>query len=283
MKNPLPNPANPLFNSEEIGGISRWFALLGRATLILVAVVFPAPLQVLADFSSDELTRLENTTDRWIELKRRSVEARAQWESEREVLVRTKRLLEAEQGSLVEQIDSHKVARDLFENNIERVAGDLQRFTDAHQVIESRFAEFDLRTRLLLDRLPDPLKTTIRPMLNRSVQNEDSEVDELANHVQNLIALLSMIDHFANTLTLTHTLRRSTEGQEFDVTVLYWGLAFAFAADARGERGWFVSPGEDGWVWEDRRDKAAAFKDLIDVFEKRRQPDLVTLPVRMQK
>ncbi len=227
---------------------------------------------------SDVLDRIESNTDRWMETQRRITEARSRWNEERELLRHSVSVLEHEQESLRERVEGYKFAESLYENTRQNVSEALNEHQSSNAQIEANLNQFEGRVRQLVRRLPSPLRESLESQRRILETGQTSNDAKISNRSQNLISILSKIDQFSNNLTLTHRVRTADDGGDFDVRILYWGLAFAYACDAQGERGWILRPTEEGWEWMDRHDKSADIKAVIDVYEKRREPDLIALP-----
>ncbi len=228
------------------------------------------------------LARLEENTGRWIELQRRLAEEKNRWESEHLLLNHRLTVLTEEQASLQQNFDSYKLANELFEKSRNRVLDNIGVLKAAGKKVELRLVDFEKRMLALAASLPDPLGQTIGPLLRQIESRHGDDERSIADRAQTLVAVISAVNEFANSLNLTHTVRTlADDGSEFDVKVLYWGLAFAYATNRPGTRAWFLRPGPQGWSWEDRSELAPRFKAVIDVYEKQIQPELVTLPAEL--
>ena len=232
------------------------------------------------------LTDVQNNTDQWIELERRIADEQNQWETDREILSSRLAALQEEQASLRQNIESFAVANQLFDANRVRLEDELSLHRTANEALEERLAELESRIQTLRDVLPDPLLEELAPLLRRldpaPQGQEEEEKRSAADRAQSVTAILAAISRFGNSINLTHTIRPSAlGGPEKDIRVLYWGLSFAFASDVNGSEAWFLRPSPGGWTWEDRSDQALRFKALVDIYEKQKEPELVTVPVRL--
>jgi len=232
----------------------------------------------------DTIRRIEDNTDRWIELQRRISDEQNQWETEQEMITSRLAVLRKEQDLLRENLDSYRLANELYEKNRLNVFRELDELLEASETVGKRLIEFESRVLTMAGSLPAQLRENLDPLFRQidGAGKEQEEERSIADRSQTLIAVMSAIAQFGNTVNLTHTVRSSPlDGREFDVKVLYWGLAFAYAADAPGKRAWLLLPTADGWIWEDRSDQAKRFKALIDIYGKQREPELVTLPAEL--
>ncbi len=233
---------------------------------------------VLAQSNGDVFDEIGEDTDRWIELQSKVAKENALWKSEKEVLANSIRVLESEKEALEKSLESNKLASSLYSNNETLVSGRIESQLEALDVVEKELIFYEENVKALVAKLPAPIKKDVEPLVLKLAAEVDDQPASVASRMQSLISILTMIDHFNNSLTLTHEIRRNEEGGSFDTRVLYWGLSMGFAADATASRAWLLSPGDDGWVWSDAHDKADAVMSLIDIYENDRKPGLVTLP-----
>ena len=251
----------------------------GRNLLFLLACLQGAVLSA----ADDRLSQVEKTMDRWVELEQRVAVEENAWGSERELLVNTAAALTKEQASLSRNLASFELASRLYENNLKGVTAEIDRIKVANDKFSVDLGLLEKQVRDLGPSLPEPLMKHVNPLLANTGKGEGDEERSMAERSQNLMAILSAISQFANSLTLTHSLRTSdSDGSRFDVEVLYWGLAIGFATDAAGSRGWILRPGESGWTWEEFPDGGPDIKTLIGVYKKQREPVLVTLPASIR-
>jgi len=237
-------------------------------------------LHVIAD---DRITNLESTADQWIDLEINASKERSAWKSERVLLESTIRSLEMEQAFLNEEVASNQLAADLYTKNFENVATAISDKKSALDTLKERLQAYEARLKLLLPRLPEPLSRDIRPLVGKLGEKIDDHPVSVASRVQNVVTILTTIDQFNNSLTVTHQIRKTPDGGEFDTQVIYWGLAFGFAVDALGERSWRLSASDNGWRWEEDNEIATELVALIDIYERNREPELLTLPVSLAK
>lgn len=259
-------------------------AVVSASLIVILYPVLLGPAKSnLYGASNDILTSVENNTDRWIELQQRVANEQDEWELDREVLTNRRAMMEEEQASLRENIESYALANRLYESTRIKLDHEFTIMAEANEAMDERLENLELRVMALAQSLPDPLRNDLDPIL-RAMRGNPGDPDErsVASRAQSLTAVIATVAQFGNTINLSHTLRPLPDGdREIDVKVLYWGLSFGYATDATGERAWLLRPSPDGWSWEDRPDQAARFKALIDIYEKQMEPELITVPVQM--
>ena len=133
----------------------------------------------------------------------------------------------------------------------------------------------------LSKRLPSPLSDKIAPFIAKIPTAETSTVAPLPNRLQNVVAIMTLVDEFNNDLHLTHTIKELDNGEVIDVRVLYWGLGAAYAINGSGDRAWTLKPSDEAWLWNAADQDAIAIKKLFDVYDKTLEPTLVGLPIQL--
>lgn len=233
----------------------------------------------------DPFGNVEADTDRWIELRSRIATTTSQWSNEKALLESTTRLLETEQTTLRDNLESNRAASDIMVNNRDRMAALLAEHRDGLDSLDEPLRAIEASIRSLEHRLPDPLRLEIRSSLARlEAAASDSENGQtaIATRAQSVVAILTAIDRFSNSLTVTRQPQPSPDGGEVSVRVLYWGLAAAYGLDEANQRAWIIGPGSDGWVWEERNEAFDTIANLIASYESDVQdPELVLVPARL--
>jgi hypothetical protein len=67
------------------------------------------------------------------------------------------------------------------------------------------------------------------------------------------------------------------------VTTVYLGLSQGYYVDATRKFAGVLTPGADGWVTTDRNDLAPLIGDVLDLYNKQKQPpQFVKIPVEIK-
>jgi hypothetical protein len=227
--------------------------------------------------TDDDAAQLKNQADRWFDLEKRAADERNEWRTQKEVLTASIDVLKKEQASLQSKVEANELSAGLFAKRIETARTELAAHEAAHETLAAGCTTMERRLRALFPRLPEPLQQKIQPMLNK-LERPPAPLN-ISERTQALVAALTAVDLFNNSLTLTHHLRKNAAGDALDVKVLYWGLAMGYGVDADGTHAWLLTPGDQGWQWQEAPEHSPAIRTLVGIYEKRDNPVLVTLPV----
>lgn len=232
---------------------------------------------LFAETNGELIDKIEDDTDRWIDLQGALAKENARWKSEKALLENSIKILNTEKSIIEKSLESNRLASELYVNNEASLRKRTAEQEQALEVAGNALSEYQEKVNTIIGRLPDPIRGEVESLALKLSPNGDEQPASVAGRMQSLISILTMIDQFNNSLTLTHQIREGSNGDAFDTRVLYWGLSIGFAVDARGELAWRLVPDTDGWLWEDASDEAASIKELLDVYEKDRRPSLVSL------
>lgn len=234
-------------------------------------------------WAGEELKTLKANTDRWIEVQSRLAREASAWELEKEVLRQSILTLETSRETIRAGAEFHAgEARRLEKDNAsaqERLAA-----MEATQAgLREKIEVFEGRVLALARRLPPPLRDRLQPFLAKVGTGRRDATGNLPVRLQNVVAILTLIDEFNGELNLSHAIREMENGEVVEVRMLFWGLGAGYAMDKTGSRAWVLAPGEDDWEWRPAGEHAAAIGQLFAVYDKRVDPMLVAAPFALEE
>jgi len=100
----------------------------------------------------------------------------------------------------------------------------------------------------------------------------------LGERAQILIAAFTRVEEFNRSVTIDYVSRELADGRDVMVSVLYWGLARAYAVDPQGTIAWELKPGPEGWVWHERPEYIQQIHELVQIHEQTRPPSIQSVP-----
>ena len=234
-----------------------------------------------ASQANETIDKIEADTDRWIEIQSQLAKEKSLWKTDKELLQGSIEVLTTRNDALQQNLESNQTASGLFTSNYEKLSNAIAENEAGIEFLETKLPALEAKLQAIALRLPSPLRTEVEGQLQK-LSNEDSVLTATAStRVQSLVAVLTAIDQFNNSLTLSHEIRPSGDGGEIDVTILYWGLSAGYAAAGNGEKAWTLSPGPDSWVWTES-ELGIEINMLIERYESRENPVLVSLPTSIK-
>jgi len=250
---------------------------------IPLIVVYLVTVLCVAVADTDTADAWKTKTNEWLKLEQRLAADSRDWLSEKETLEASRTVLEHEQAKLKERLESNELAGALFRKRRMELEAELATQKEAKGQLNEGLDEIEARLGQLYTLWPPPLQERISPLVARLRAGTEDNPVTVSERTQTVISILSAIDQFNNTVTLTHHLRPNEGGGEVDVQVLYWGLAMGYGVDAARNRAWTLNPSDDGWVWSELAGAGPRVRELLEIYERTRSPALVQLPARLQE
>jgi len=232
-------------------------------------------LGVAVSALSDDYERLESATKRWLDLEQRIAEERNAWKSQREVLSQSVKVLEANIDELTEGLENLKLSAKLRSNEF---ANNEQTYESQETARVYYASKLDEMTELFL-RFRASAPEYLEDEMNTAQEKlELADPVALGERAQILIAAFTRVEEFNRSVTIDYVSRKLADGRDVMVSVLYWGLARAYAVDPQGTIAWELKPGPEGWVWHERIDYIPQIHELVQIYEQTRPPSIQSVP-----
>ena len=232
-------------------------------------------LGVAVSALGDDYERLESATKRWLNLEQRIAEERSAWKSQKEVLSQSVKVLEASIDELTEGLENLKVSVEMrsseFANN--------EQTYENQEVTRAYYAgKLDEITELFV-RFGASAPEYLEDEMNTAQEKlEMADPIALGERAQILIAAFTRVEEFNRSVTIDYVSRKLADGRDVMVSVLYWGLARAYAVDPQGTIAWELKPGPEGWVWYERPEYIKQIHELVQIHEQTRPPSIQSVP-----
>lgn len=252
-------------------------------TLRLALIIITLPISSLTNTqaTAQELDALKDATERWIQTRTLISKERSEWNSEKELINGSIDTLESTRNNLEENVGILEIQSSSLRSQIEEAERKVTSYNTTNQLIIEKVSVYEKRILSISERLPDPLKEELAPLL-RNIPRQESATTPIPNRLQNVVAIATIIDEFNNNLRLTHTIKTLDDGNVIEVRVLYWGLAGAYASSTDGNNAWIISPAAGNWNWTAAGKDTLSIKQLFDVYDKTIDPTLVKIPFSFQ-
>lgn len=223
------------------------------------ALVLPVFAQEAAVSPTDEL---RSSVREWVETMRKIQQEENDWSRDQEVLQNYKEGLETEIATLKEQIASAKTRKEGGDQqSLDKVA-EKDRYVAAEDELKRqiRLMEESLAAKIPL--FPEPLRKT--PKITQGIESlqrnlllpADGQTEDVSKRLANVTELLAEVEKFQQGVHVFPELRKDSQGHEFNMQVVYFGLALAYAVNEDGSFALAGRAGADGWKFQERNDLA---------------------------
>lgn len=213
---------------------------------------------------------LKVTISEWAETMRQIQEEENEWTRDQEVLVNYREGLEKEIESLKASISDAKTKKDGSDAESLKQTQERDRYAAAKDELSVMVRAMEEKMIKKLPLIPNPLRAEAKVAqaiedLERDIKLPEDKRDEgVSKRLLNLLNLTAEIEKFQQTVVLRQELHSDSNGKEYNMQVVYFGLAIAYAVNEGGTLALIGQPTEkDGWKFEERSDLADEITGLI--------------------
>ena len=220
--------------------------------------------------------------EQWVQTRQLISRTRADWDSEKEMLLQSKALYERELAGVADQMSKVSTNFTQVERDREAAEKELKESNEALEGARGLVSRMEERVRELLPRLPAPLVDTMQPLLARLPENSADTRMTATERAQTVVGLLNEIDKWNNAVSIVPEKRRDGQGAEVSVETVYVGLGAAYFVNQTGEFAGLGRPGPRGWDWMVDTSLARPVREVVRIYRGERTATFIPLPVTLQ-
>jgi len=225
----------------------------------------------------DPIEDVQSLALQWTSLERQRNVLESDWRSEQPALEQQLALLERERVELSEFLDQTATAQDEVEERrlelLERQSALEQQQSSLERALEAAV----LRVQSFHRQLPPPMASA----WDVRMLELEAEFLTTSERLQVLLEMLGDLDDFNRRVSLHEETMTLGDGEEHLVSEVYLGLAQGWYVSANRSYAGVGRPGANGWEWR-ASDEAEAVDRVIAILERRRNVELVALPVELR-
>ena len=250
--------------------------------IFALIVALPATAQQSAITPTEEL---RTSVREWVETMRKIQQEENDWSRDQQVLQNYKEGLDREIADLKQQIADARNRKEGADSESLDQSAERDRLAAAKEELSAvvRRLEESLSERLSV--FPAPLLA--EPKVAQGVEDlnqalalpENKRNEGVSKRLMNVINLLTEAEKFQQTVHLRPELHKNADGREFNMQVIYFGLACAFAVNEDGSFSLAGRPAADGWKFQERKDLASDIQKLIAATTGDADAAFINLPI----
>ncbi len=217
----------------------------------------------------------------WVQTERLITEEKNTWKVEKQRMQDLLNIYQKELTLLNEEIEKAGASAELADDRKGELESELKAYRDAQRLLIDSLTNMLPRTRNLIKRLPDPLQKELSTDID--LLSSPDAMEKPRDVLKSILNVLTSAGRFNRSVTVAEQTRELGSGEKMTLNVLYLGLARAYFASSAGDTSGIVTLGEDGWNWQDKPELADDIRRAIAVYKKDQQPQLIQLPVGLNK
>jgi hypothetical protein len=256
---------------------------LFRAPVILaIAAVLSSSAPRAQQTPAEAVAATRTTIEKYVETRGLVSKEARDWVIGKESLESRMDVVRREIESLQKRIaDAEKSIADADQKRADLLAESERRKAIAEQ-LTTQVVAMEARVQKLLPRLPEPLRTRVKPLSQRLPVAGEGSKQSVGERWQNVVGILNEVDKWNREITVTSEVRTMTDGSRVEVTVLYIGVGQAWYAGGNGKVAGIGSATATGWEWRQDNGLAADVERAIKIFKSEEVAAFVRLPVQIQ-
>jgi hypothetical protein len=260
-----PNMHSRLF-SQRLIGLAVAALFCGRA--------MAAP----AAEAASPVDSVRQSVTEWAKIRTETVRLETNWESERELLNSTLKAQRERAQTLVTQKKTLESKTAGERDSLATIAAQNTTAEAALNAATDRLRKIGTELLALRPWLPPRLSQALE-LPYRSLANPALTPGE---RMQFVTTILNRCAQFNKAITYgDELLTLPGETGHRMLEVIYWGASHAYALDRSGGKGYFGSPGAQGWTWEPAPGAEKSFSQLIAIYRDKADPQFVEVPAHV--
>lgn len=252
-------------------------------TLTITLLCTHAPLGM--GQSKDPLDQSRENMRLWLETSQKRQAEENAWKMDQEILSNYKEGLLAEKAAYQKQIEEAKQRAQAADQQSTDKISQRDQLIAAEKALASHLRSMEEDFLKQVPSLPSPLikmpkmAVGVETLKKNLALSADQQTDDVGKRSANLTEMIAEVEKFQQNITVAHELHKNSAGQEYNMQVVYLGLAAAYAVNEDASFALVGSPQPDGWKFTERNESAADIKKLIVTATTEKDISFTPLPV----
>lgn len=277
-----PSKTKPIYTpipSHRTGPILREaYNVMMKFLFLILLLVANLSAQDKKDFG--DLTNRELVAQ-WVKTERIISQEKTAWEEEKTRISNLLGLYKKEQELLDEEIGSAEGSLGKIDTDSQRYKSELKEYQEIQELLREGITKLLPRARAISRVLPKATLESILPDVDQILAPAAEEMPRKT--IKSIISVLNAADKFNRIIHVGEEVYQRKNGERYIVRVIYLGLSRGYFLSNKGKIAGICFPGKNAWQWEERSSLVDEISHAFAVYDKKKSPQLVKLPIAISE
>ncbi len=262
-------------------------ALAMSATLPAVGLDDPpaaaeaVPAATAKSPSPPSVDEVRSTLERYVETRRIISRERLEFAKAKQSLLDRIELVKKEIGSFEQRIGETEGNLATADEKKAELVAENEALKTASTSLAGMIASLEARTLALLPRLPDPIRTRVKPLSQRLPEDPANTKLSLGDRFVNVIGILNEINKFNNEITTASEVRSLPDGSSVEVTAVYLGIGQGYYVNSDATVAGIGAADATEWKWTSENEAAPAIARVVAIIKNESPAAFVRVPMKV--
>jgi hypothetical protein len=238
-----------------------------------LAAASPAPPSV------DEV---RSTLERYVETRRIISKERLEFARAKQAILDRIDLVEREIGSFTSRIAETEASLATADEKKAELATENDALRSASASLAEVIAGLEARTVALLPRLPDPIRSRVKPLSQRIPEDPSNTKLSLGDRFVNVIGILNEVNKFNNEISTASEVRQLPDGSSVEVTAVYLGIGQGYYVNSDATIAGVGAADATEWKWSAENESAPAIAKVVAIIKNETPAAFVRVPMKVE-
>ena len=244
----------------------------------------PASASDAASVSSSappSVDEVRSTLERYVETRRIISSERLEFARSKQALLDRIDLVEREIDSFRQRIAETEGNLATADEKKAELVAENEALKTASGSLAGMIASLEARTIALLPRLPDPIRTRVKPLSQRLPEDPTNTKLSLGDRFVNVIGILNEINKFNNEITTASEVRSLPDGSSVEVTAVYLGIGQGYYVNSDATLAGVGAADATEWKWTSENEAAPAIAKVVAIIKNESPAAFVRVPMKV--
>lgn len=232
---------------------------------------------------NQKLEDLRGLTLKWVALEQSISKEALAWEEKQSQLNDFIKIAQVEVEGLQEELVALEKIANASDTRRQELLEKQEHLNQYAGTIRTFLTRIETKLRTLKPRLPQPLQDNLIAAYQKMPQEGQSTSLGIAERMQTVIGILTMIQRFDDVITVTQEIKTLPDQSKGEVTTFYVGLAAGYYVTTAGNDAGYGHPTDNGWTWKSDPSLMESITEAISIADGTSQEaTFIELPVNFK-